>query len=31
MITKPAPALVCTPTGHDPPNRTPPEFEISLA
>ncbi|MEW2346020.1 hypothetical protein, partial [Streptomyces griseoaurantiacus] len=31
MITKPVPALLCTPTGHRPTNRTPPELDQALA
>jgi transposase/transposase-like protein len=31
MITKPVPALLCTPTGHNPTSRTPPELATALA
>src|SRR2546428_2305803 len=30
MITKPVPALLCTPTGHTPTSRTPPELATAL-
>lgn len=30
MITKPVPALLCTPTGHNLTSRTPPELAAAL-
>jgi 8-oxo-dGTP pyrophosphatase MutT (NUDIX family) len=30
MITKPVPALVCAPTGHNPTSRTTPELAAAL-
>jgi hypothetical protein len=31
MITKPVPALLCAPTGHNPTSRTTPELATALA